>query len=418
MSQHKPGVILSHGGVQFSYPLAYAIQEAGFLKAFWTTIYSYKNPKHRKFFSGYFTRRHAHFLDEQLIHSYIWPEVIRRAASCLVNRFSTQMDQVVYYTNQMFDRHVARRVARASFDLFIGLSGSALASIRQAKAMGKRAIVDQHDIHFSLGRKLVREEIELDPDFSSSFPNWPPLERYLDDVQREIELADYILVPSTFARRSHIEAGVPDRKLITLFHGFHATDHWVRTTRQKKEPFRILFVGQLTQRKGIKYLLEAVKQLHHPQMELLMIGDRMVSSRSLAPYRDFFRYERYVPYERLSTYFDRAHVLVLPSIYDAFGLVALDAMSRGVPVIVSENTAAGSDVVRSGTDGFVVPIRNVEILKEKILYFFENEDSRMTMAQNARERVQGFSVHLYKQHVREIIQDILTEKNPRPSYVS
>jgi glycosyltransferase involved in cell wall biosynthesis len=165
----------------------------------------------------------------------------------------------------------------------------------------------------------------------------------------------------------------------------------------------VLFAGSITQRKGVKYLLEAIKQLDSPMLELVMVGDIVGNSAALEAYKGYFRSVGYVSHELLAAYFGMSDVLVLPSIYDAFGLVALEAMAAGLPVIVSEHTAAGSDVVRDGIDGFVIPIRDIGALKDRLMRLYSNEELRIQMGRNGQERVKQFNWDSYKTRLAELI---------------
>lgn len=400
-----PSVVLSHGGVQYSYQLAFALQEAGFLKAFWTTYY-HDNGWGRFFLPRYLGRRHHEGLNKELVYSIFSPELFQRALTFSLGKNYFTTVRTLHWRNRLFDRNVSRRLGRFDFDLFIGLSGSSLYSLEKAKSLGKVLIVDQHDIHYSLAARLLHEERELHPEFADSMPYWPPLEPYLEKVRREFEIADFILAPSTFALNSHLEAGIPREKLILMPHALRSFDPSAASFRKNDGKFRILFVGTLTQRKGLKYLLEAVRGLAHPRIELILIGDRMASREALAPYRDYFRHLGYLTGDELKQQFRNAHLLVLPSVYDAFGLVVLEAMAAGLPVIVSENTAAGSDVVRNETDGFVVPIRDVEVLKDRINRLYENPSLREEMGRNASERVKEFSWQAYRTRLKKTLENI------------
>lgn len=405
-SRH-PAVILSHAGIQYSYQLASALQEARFLRSFFTTIYHSGDPRPLPFFiHRYAGRRHFYGLQKELIVSNPWPEFFQKILGLILRKNYFATSHVMTWCNSIFDYNTSRRLKNFDFDIFIGLSGGSLESLKAAKAAGKISIVDQHDIHFNAARRILKEEIELHPEFASSIPYWPPYEPYLDKVQKEFGIADFILVPSSFALQSHLAEGIPKEKLILMPHGFRPWSEEIIPAPLEGETFRILFVGTLTQRKGIKYLLEAVRQLNLPKIELTMIGDQMVDSKALDPYREHFRYIRYTPYPLLGNFFKNAHLLVLPSVYDAFGMVALDAMGAGLPVIVSENTAAGSDVVRNGTDGYVVPIRNIEALKNRIEILYSNRSLLHEMGNNARERVKQFSWDQYKNRLQKTLTEI------------
>ena len=66
-------------------------------------------------------------------------------------------------------------------------------------------------------------------------------------------------------------------------------------------------------------------------------------------------------------------------------MVIVQAMACGLPVIATVNTG-GPDIIRDGKDGFIIPIRDIEALKSKLLYLYQNEEIRKAMGQSAKER--------------------------------
>lgn len=417
LSSRAPAVVLSHGGVQYSYPLARALQETGVLERFFTTFcYS---PAHwlswlvgrlperiTAPYQGHLARRTPVGIGEERIEAYPWPEIFRRAGTPLLGSRPTVMNRMIGWQNRAFDARVARRLPSRTFDVLIALSGSALESIRTAKRMGKIAVIDQHDIHHLAAERLLAEERESSPDWSGTTTYWPPLRSYLDRLDEEFGLADAILVPSTFALRTHLDAGIPASKLILIHHGVEADYESLPRERVPDGKFRVLFAGQITQRKGVVYLLEAVRRIGRADIDLVLLGDLAPRADGLKKYEDCFRRVEYVEHGRLKSYFDQADVLVLPSIYDAYGLVAVEAMAAGLPVIVSENTAAGSDVVRDGVDGFVVPIRDADSIKDRLLRLKNDPDLARRMGESARARAREFGWSAYKEAVGEAVRRI------------
>ncbi len=85
-------------------------------------------------------------------------------------------------------------------------------------------------------------------------------------------------------------------------------------------------------------------------------------------------------------------------------------MPGGLPVICTKNTG-GEDIIRDGKDGFIIPIRDVEALKEKIMYLYDNRDICNEMGQLAKERVsKGFTWDDYGDRMIAKFRDILNEK--------
>lgn len=409
-----PKVIISHGGVQYSYQLALALQELGCLERFFTTFCYTQGylQEHlvrtlpvslRQKVDSYFSRRMPRGVEAKRLWPIGWPELLHRASILLLGRNYFTSHRLQEWQSRLFDASVARKLGEHDFAVLIALSGSSLQTVAEAKRLGRVVVLDQHDIHCRAASQLLREEMTASPEFADTVPCWPPLESYLEMVEKEIELADYIVVPSTFALRTHLEAGVPEGKLVLMPHATEPAYESLPRERRPDGKFRVLFVGSITQRKGVKYLLEAIRRLNRGDIELVMVGPKVGSLEPIREYREYARWVPYVDHDKLRDYFNEADVFVLPTIYDAFGLSALEAMAAGLPVIVSENCVAGSDVVRDGTDGFVVPIRDPDAIRQRLEELMADDERRTWMGENARERVKEFNWASYARRWRHFL---------------
>jgi glycosyltransferase involved in cell wall biosynthesis len=87
-------------------------------------------------------------------------------------------------------------------------------------------------------------------------------------------------------------------------------------------------------------------------------------------------------------------VFVFPSLFEGFGLVLLEAMARGLPIITTPNTA-GPDLITDGVEGFIVPIRSASAIVEKLDLLRREPERRATMSESARTRAQEFTWQQY-----------------------
>jgi D-inositol-3-phosphate glycosyltransferase len=154
----------------------------------------------------------------------------------------------------------------------------------------------------------------------------------------------------------------------------------------------ILYVGRLTPIKGLETLLESVALLV-PRPTLLIIGGdqdepfnahvahlrTLVASRALEPSVKFLGAQ---PQERLRRYYAASDVTVMPSYYESFGMVALEAMACGSPVIAS-NVGGLTTTVREGVTGFLVPEGDPAALTERIATVLGDDDLRWRLGREA-----------------------------------
>ena len=286
-----------------------------------------------------------------------------------------------YLENLYFDRRVAG-LLRDGCDIFHGWNGQCLVSLREAKRMGALTIVERASSHINAQMRLIREEYQ-----ERGIESEPESAEVIERCLAEYEAAGYITVPSQFAYDSFIEEGFSPEKLILVPFGVDLA----RFKPQLKPDslFRILFVGRLSLRKGFQYLLEAWNRLDLKNAELVLAGDIAADGKKVVErYRTGkeFKHVGYQP-DPVSL-FNSASVFICPSIEEGSALVTYEAMACGLPVIATTN--AGS-VVRDGKDGFVIPIRDVPALEEKIGLLYENKEMRKYMGQSARERVSNYS---------------------------
>jgi glycosyltransferase involved in cell wall biosynthesis len=163
----------------------------------------------------------------------------------------------------------------------------------------------------------------------------------------------------------------------------------------------VLYVGRLLDAKGIMDLLEAFRGLiRERKATLILVGDGPDRERYESFCRERglsdIRFEGFREQEELPRYYGIADVLVFPTHSDPWGLVLNEAMSAGLPVICS---AAGSDVVRDGVDGFVVPIRDADSIKDRLLRLKNDPDLARRMGESGRERVLAFGWAAYKKSI-------------------
>ena len=215
----------------------------------------------------------------------------------------------------------------------------------------------------------------------------------------EYDAADIIDVPSTFAARTFEENGVSRDRVTVSALGVDPLVFQPANARDQGR-FRVLFVGRLELLKGLPYLLQAFSRLRLPDTELWLAGpSRAEIEPFLRKHQGEFKYLGPVNRDDLPDVYRAASVGVLPSVQEGFGLVLLEAMACGLPVIASTNTA-GSDVIRDGTDGFVVPTRDASALEEKLLWLYRHRLEAEEMGREGRRRVlEQFTVAHYAERL-------------------
>lgn len=282
------------------------------------------------------------------------------------------------YVAETFDRWTARTLDYC--DIYHCLSGFGLRTHEVVSRRGAVAVCDRGSSHIIAQDEILREEAE-----SLGLRPAPIDHRVVERELAEYERCDAIFVPSTFARDSFLAHGISRDKVHRIPYGVDLPAF--RPVPKEDDVFRVIFVGTLGYQKGISYLLEAVAPLRRLGIEVWLIGPSAPETRHLLiPHEGVFRYFGRKPRHELSWYYSQGSVFVLASVQDGFGLVQGQAMACGLPVIATHSTGA-ADLFDDGVEGFIVPTRQPEAIREKILWLYRNPEERAVMAARAQWRV-------------------------------
>lgn len=159
-----------------------------------------------------------------------------------------------------------------------------------------------------------------------------------------------------------------------------------------KDKFVIGFVGRITKDKGISELLESFRKVNnqHEESVLLIIGSMEVGDPVSKYDLDFIQDNPNIIHinhvDNPINYYNNMDVLVFPTHREGFGNVSIEAQSLQVPVITYDVTGA-KDTVLNGYTGYIVEKNNINAITDKINYFIQNEDARVTFGRNGRKWV-------------------------------
>lgn len=209
-------------------------------------------------------------------------------------------------------------------------------------------------------------------------------------LAREWRLADLIVCNSKWTVSCLGAAGVDTSKCIIVPLAYeHNGAQPKQRMLGRRGGLRVGFLGTLTLRKGIHILLEACRDMP-PGVEISVeaAGVLDVNSEVISRYGSILNWRGVLPRSRLDEFFQSIDVLALPSISEGFGLVQLEAMSRGIPVIVSDRAG---DVVRDGVDGRIVPAGDPDPLRAVLIDLSNHPETVYSMGEAAIERSKDFS---------------------------
>jgi glycosyltransferase involved in cell wall biosynthesis len=300
------------------------------------------------------------------------------------------------------ERAVARRAGRLahSAQLVVASYGTGRYAFEAMKRTGGKAVLSYPIAHNEFQARFYAEEAQLAPEFAAALPDLDQLPaEYVERLDAECALADRILVGSSFVRQSFVAMGFDARKLAVVPYGVDTARFAPRQTPRRDGTFRVLFVGQIGQRKGMSYLFQGYKLFRRPDSELHLVGNFVASRQVYSRYTDLYRYTANVPHDRLPVLLQDADVFVFPSLIEGMPLVVLEAMACGVPVITT--THGAGDILRDGVDGFFVPIRDAEAIAMRLEQLYQDRTLRESMGRNARDQALRHTWEAYSQQAAD-----------------
>ena len=388
-------VILSHAGKQHAYRAAAALDAAGALRHFVTSSYYKRNrwpdriARLSPAWDAWLRNRHEASLDADRVIRFPHLELPEVTYRWLFGH-DRRVARIVRWRDEAFDRRVSRRLARWGGRLFWGFQGSCRLSLVAAKELGMTTVAEFPGIPERIARAY------LEPDSGV-------------DTQRgtadELEAADFYLAASSFSARCLARAGAPSSRIRVLPLGVDL-ERFAFRARSVGGPLKALFVGKLAPHKGIAYLLQAMRLLDSGAVTLSLVGPGAGADAMMAPYAGTFRNLGSLRGEALTQAFHAHDVLVLPSLYEGFGLVILEAMASGMPVVATENSCA-PDVVRDAVDGFVVAPRDAAAIAARLEWCAGNRPRSIEMGAAAAARAADFSWSRYCERVGAFVREAL-----------
>jgi glycosyltransferase involved in cell wall biosynthesis len=325
-----------------------------------------------------------------------WYQPLRRLATHIPHK--TLARESFSRCLSWYDQMIAALLPRLGAKAVIAYEGSALKTFQTAKKLGIATVLDAANFHHRTQSKWIA---------SSN------TEKKILIKDLEIENADLILTCSSLARDSYIDAGIPAERVCAVPLGvdldvFSSPSGFEGRLGRARE-ITFCFVGTLDQRKGVDLMAAAAKQLRENglKFKLAVAGKTFGNDKTIAAaVREVGELRGRVKHEDLSRFYDEADVFILPSRFDAFGMVVSEALACGLPCLVTGN-AGSKDLVEEGVSGWIVPAGSSEALAERMAFCIQNPEIVRAMAPKARAAAEARSWLAYRRDVSAVLSDFL-----------
>ena len=292
------------------------------------------------------------------------------------------------------NRHLARRPLDPAADAFYGCKTVCLETLQLLGDRGVFTMVDQADPS-RVEEELVQQERDRWPGWEIH-PGRVP-RSYYDRCAAEWAAADVVLVYSDWTADAIESLGVPRHKIAVVplaYEGGPVPPRAVGTA----DRLTVLWLGTVSLRKGIPYLIEAARQLQDRPIDVVVAGQVQVSDDAVRTAPPNMKFLGRVFRGQASAVYQSADLFVLPTISDSFALTQVEAMAHGLPVIATPRCGR---VVTDGVDGRIVPPADADALAAAIAQLADDRDALRRMSDAARVKATQFSLDAYGRQVTD-----------------
>lgn len=414
LEKSNPKLLLAQLGARKHYQEPLLFHRWGILEKFYTDFYSghsfianflrYSSIYNRlpSFLKKSLDRYEPGLKNAKIIHfpkfGYQYVQAVKKASP-------EQASQIFVSGGQEFCRRILQRGLGKANTIY-GFNSACLELFEYAKSKGIRCILDQTLADYSLVHQLLLEEEQRWQGWSSIPFTVSNADLELKQREhREQDLADYIICGSSFVKDSLVARGVDANKVIVVPLGRLKDENPIKskpaiqTPQERGDGLRILFVGSVGLRKGIPYLLEALRRIKGKiPFTCQIAGSLEIKPERISEYNDVCNFLGRVPRSQVQDLYNWADVFVLPSICEGSAMVTYEALKLGVPIITTYNSGS---TVRNGIDGFIIPVRSVEAITDKLLKIYTNNHFFEEKA-----NIQGYLKNLVEESEKKLFQII------------
>ncbi|HLX43920.1 MAG TPA: glycosyltransferase family 4 protein [Bryobacteraceae bacterium] len=413
-------VVVVHRGARDNYQVARGLHDGGMLEALVTDLYWPAEQSWAGAFeriaparvSGALRARYAETLPASSVVSCRTSGLSSLAISKVKSLpFDWQRDSMRWCDRQLGTH--AGKLATARDAALLSYSYYGHSAFSSYSGKHPRILFQLHP-HPARVRTILRRERMEHPECASSLDKEWELALPEEDFTRlaqEAQMAEHWLVASSFTKETLVETGIPGERIGVIPYGIDLQGFVPRKGKRNNAKLQLLFVGTIGQRKGIKYLIEAMEALPKDAVELTVCGravdDLALFKQSKAAIRIFPS----ISAQGLREMYQSSDIFVFPSLAEGFAQVLLEAMASGLAIISTTRTAA-RDLVRQGKEGLVIEPGDAAGLAGAIEHFLQRPDDVEAMGQAARRRAEYFTWDRFRTNVAEAVGQILQQEQP------
>lgn len=411
-------IIVAHPGTQHSFRMATALKQENMLFKYMTTVYNKENSIAMKltkvFIKGDNLKRANNRKCEALNDSEViqYYEILGLLELLILRIFKNK--QFYFWIRKkksdLFGKKVAKYAIKNKVDAVIMYDTHELKcfELLKKKAPNIKRIVDYSSATSAYMKKIYDTDIDITGDESllheiGHLCN----EESIEETFKSINLTDYFIVPSEYVKKSIEYCGGKSEHIFIVPYGCNIKNiDFIR--KQNDEIIELLYVGQVTYRKGVHHLIKAFKELNNSKLRLNIVGNFDENSKIYKEHSNELniKFHGFVTHDKMLKIYMNSSVFILPSLSEGMSLSILEAMGCKLPIICTENSGV-TDIIKENENGFIVKASNTKEIKERIQWFVENRDCILQMGERSRKVSLKYTWDNYNKNIANAINNII-----------
>lgn len=326
------------------------------------------------------------------------------------------------YAARYLPSEFCRQASMWSFDLFSGLHSIKAPLLWAFAPMNTRLIGKANRqsmpvvLDVAIGHQRLYKQIMATENRKLGLPFSEGLvESWVRKYEWEYAHANWICAGSQYVKKTLVERGIPPDIILVNHYGVDAGRWSIAHERRMSSRDRMVFVyvAGVTPRKGIHYLVDAWRNARLPDADLVLAGGTRASIESLCgslpaniitPGR--------LNHEQMVDLYGRSDVYVLPSLLEGLARSGIEAMSAGLPLLITEETGL-TDFAENGKEAWVVPSRNIEALSAQLKWCYDHPSEVRAAGDRAYCIGRKQTFESYGDRCAAIVKSINSGQNPR-----
>lgn len=412
-------VMVVHPGTQHSTQLAAAIKKSGNEVKLVTTVYN-KKKSIVNIFSKLLSSKEKQRLNSRK-NLYLNDEDVELIGELmgLILLFIGRIDKkkkVYVFFKRIIAKYVgikaAQKAIKERYDIIITFDSYAKYPFEKLVKEHYKIIkiIDYSAAYAPAAKNVYKKIINQYPNLESTLKAdrcvlWD--KSYYKDMVEEANLTDLIICASTYTKQTLISNKIDNKKIYVIPYGYDSKNDIGDVEKKENEIFNILFVGGVNVMKGIPYVIQALKKIKNNKIRLTLVGNVQDIIRNMVKNDNRIILKGYVPHENIYLEYQKADLFIFPSLSDGFGFAPLEAMSYGIPCIVT-NTSGISDIIDNGKNGFIIKSNSSEEIREKIEWCYKERGKLKKIGQFAKLKALNFSRRQYDEEIEKFLYKLKT----------